>query len=181
MAVTKFVVSVLAIACNLFYAINCHSQEAASIVEQRSDYLRMEADLWNSFENGVDQASMLKKILFDHKSFADAFLNGNEFEQMDFSLFTKIYEWDELSNRLVPLRSLYNSFQPILDKNVAKIDRIELEDLASTVVDEVKLINETMDSIENIMVKQGTYHKVQLVCNCVFFISTNIGAILETF
>lgn len=165
MAVTKLTVSVLAIACNLFYAINCHSQEAASIVEQRNDYLRMEADLWNSFENGVDQASMLRKILIDHKSFADAFFKDNEYEQMDFSLFTKIYEWDELSNRLVPLRSLYESFQPIVDKNVVKIDRRELEDLAQTVVDETKLINETMDSIENIMVKQGTYHKVQLVCN----------------
>lgn len=163
MTVTKLIVSVVAIACNLFYAINCHSQEAASIVVQRSDYLRIEADLWSTFENGVDETSMLKRILLEHKSFGDAYLKDNEFEQMDFSLFTRIYEWDELNSRLQPLRSLYDSFQPILGKNVLKIERIELEDLARTLLNEAKLINETFEAIENIMVKQGTYHKIQLV------------------
>lgn len=155
--------TVVAIACNLFYAIDCHSPESAPIIEQRYEYLHMEAELWDLVENGVDQTSVLKRILADHKAYCDAILTHNEYEQMDFSLFTKIFEWDELSNRLFPLRSLYDSFHPLLGKNVAHLNRIEVEDLAQTILEDGQRINETLNIVENILVKQGTYHKIQLV------------------
>lgn len=170
MTTTKVIVAVLAIACNLIYAIDCHLQDSAPIIEQRHEYLHLEAELWDLVENGVDQSSVLKRILTDHKAYCDAILTSNEYENMDFSLFAKIFEWDELTGRLLPLRSLYDSFHPLLDKNVLHLNRIEVEDLAQTILDDGQRINETLNIIQNIMVTQGTYHKIQLV-GCSFFVS----------
>lgn len=147
-------------------AINGYSKGAASIDFLRAQYLQMEAELWSIIENGVDQSSVLNQILGQHKAFIDGNITANDYNENDFFLLEKIYEWTIVKENIVPIRSLFDSFQTVVDKNFGSPNSLELNDLADTVLSESELINNTASNIENFMVKQGTYYKVMLVRNC---------------
>lgn len=159
-ALTFFITS------HLLCAINGYSKGAASIDFLRAQYLQMEAELWSIIENGVDQSSVLNQILGQHKAFIDGNITANDYNENDFFLLEKIYEWTIVKENIVPIRSLFDSFQTVVDKNFGSPNSLELNDLADTVLSESELINNTASNIENFMVKQGTYYKVMLVRNC---------------
>lgn len=153
------------ISCNLFNAINCYLPKASSIDIHRAQYLQLEAELWSIVENGVDQSSVLNQVLRHHKAFIDSNLTSPQYDLNEFFHFGKIYEWNVLVDEFTPIQGLFESFIPILNKNVQKINSLELNDFAETTLSETDKLNETLENIENLMVKQGTYYKVMLVRN----------------
>lgn len=163
--VLKFAVTVLIITCHLFGTTNGYTKGAAAIDFLRAQYLQLEAELWSIIENGVDQSSVLNQILGQHKAFIDSNITANDYNENEFYLFEKIYEWSIVKESLVPIRSLFDSFRTVIDKNHGHFNSLELNDLADTILSEWELINGTATNIDTFMVKQGTYYKVMLVRN----------------
>lgn len=159
----KFAVVAFFVSCNLLCAISGYSKGVASIDFLRAQYLQLEAELWSIVENGVDQSSVLNQILGQHKAFIDQNLTQNDLNENEFYLLEKIYEWNIVKESLMPIRSLFDSFQEVVDKNTDHFNNLELTDLADTILSESEQINGTAENIENFMVKQGTYYKVMLV------------------
>lgn len=162
--VVKFaVISFFFISCNLLCAISGYSKGAAPIDFLRAQYLQLEAQLWSIVENGVDQTSVLNQILSSHKEFIDHNITVYDYNENEFYLHEKIYEWSIVKESIMPIRSLFDSFRVVLDKNVQQFNSLELTDLADTVLSESDRINGTAENVETFMVKQGTYYKVSLV------------------
>lgn len=159
----KIAVVAFFVACHLFGAIDGYGKGATTVDLVRAHYLQMEAELWSIVENGVDQSSVLNQILGQHKAFIDRNITLNDYNENEFFLLEKIYEWNVVKESLLPIRSLFDSFKTVVDKNVNQFNTLELTDLADTVLSETELINGTAENIENFMVKQGTYYKVMLV------------------
>lgn len=164
--VLKVAVTVLVITtCHLFGTTAGYTKGSAAIDFLRAQYIQLEAELWSIIENGVDQSSVLNQILGQHKAFIDSNLTANDYDENDFYLFEKIYEWTMVKESLVPIRSLFDSFRTVIDKNYGNFNSLELNDLADTILSEYALINSTASNIDTFMVKQGTYYKVMLVRN----------------
>lgn len=159
----KIAVVAFFISCNLLCAITGYSKGATSTDFVRAQYLQMEAELWSIIENGVDQSSVLNQILGQHKKFIDRNITNIDYNENEFYLLEKIYEWNIVKESLTPIRTLFDSYQVIVDKNADQFNRLELIDLADTILSESENINGTTENIENFMVKQGTYYKVMLV------------------
>ncbi|XP_031632298.1 uncharacterized protein LOC116346405 isoform X2 [Contarinia nasturtii] len=160
--VVKIAVVAFFISCNIFCAISTYTKGATSIDFLRAQYLQLEAELWSIVENGVDQSSVLNQILGQHKTFIDQNLTLSDYNENEFYLLEKIYEWNIVKESLTPIRTLFNSFKLVIDKNVVQFQRLELTDLADTILSESEAINGTAENIETFMVKQGTYYKVML-------------------
>lgn len=163
----KWFVAIVLVTCSV---VNAHSGEATTIDAVRAAYLQLEAELWDHVENGVDQSSVLNQICAQHRNMFEKNFTLIDQDENDFFLLEKIFEWNILKQNLMPIRSLYETFPPILKKNRDKFDRLELTDLAETVVSETDQINNTLEEIENYMIKQGVYYKVMLVCGNFFFV-----------
>lgn len=149
--------------CNLLCAISGYSKGATSTDFLRAQYLQLEAELWSIIENGVDQSSVLNQILGQHRTFVDQNITNIDYNENEFYLLEKIFEWNIVKESLTPIRTLFDSFQVIVDKNADHFNQLELIDLADTILSESENINSTSENIENFMVKQGTYYKVMLV------------------
>lgn len=151
------------ISCNLFCAISSYTKGATSIDFLRAQYLQLEAELWSIIENGVDQSSVLNQILGQHKTFIDQNLTHTDYNENEFYLLEKIYEWNIVKESLTPIRTLFDSYEKVVNKNIGQFQKLELIDLADTILSDSETINGTAENIENFMVKQGTYYKVMLV------------------
>ncbi|XP_055305104.1 uncharacterized protein LOC129569900 isoform X2 [Sitodiplosis mosellana] len=158
----KIAVVAFFISCNLLCAISGYSKGATSTDFLRAQYLQLEAELWSIIENGVDQSSVLNQILSQHQTFIDRNITNIDYNENEFYLLEKIYEWNIVKESLTPIRKLFETFQMIVDKNAEQFNRLELTDLADTILSESENINGTTENIENFMVKQGTYYKVML-------------------
>lgn len=163
--------NILKIAVIVLFITTCHfigttdgyTKGSAAVDFLRAQYLQLEAELWSIIENGVDQSSVLNQILSQHKAFIDSNITANDFNENEFYLLEKIYEWSMVKESLVPIRSLFDSFRTVIDKNHGAFNSLELNDLADTILSESELINGTASNIDTFMVKQGTYYKVMLV------------------
>lgn len=151
--------------CNLFNAINCYVPKSSTIEIYRAKYLQMEAELWSIVENGVDQTSVLHQVLRQHKAFIEQNLTTIHVDQNDFYLFETIFEWKLLKDDFEQILNLFDAFLPILYRNMLQPNNLELNDFAETTMADLNQINNTLDNIENLMIKQGTYYKVSLVRN----------------
>lgn len=160
----KCSVTIVLVLCSVFHPTNGYYSNYASTVDTlRAQYIELEAELWSIVENGVDQSSVLSQINRRHKAFIEDNLTRIDQDENDFFLFEKIYEWNQLKQNFMPIRSLFDTLLPVLMKNADKFDRLELTDFAYTVFSEAEHINQTLEDIEGYMVKQGTYYKVMLV------------------
>lgn len=165
--VVKAAVIVLCITFHFVGTIDGYSKGSAAVDFVRAQYLQLEAELWSIIENGVDQSSVLNQILSQHRAFIDGNITANDCNENEFYLFEKIYEWSMVKESLAPIRSLFDSFRTVIDKNREHFNSLELTDLADTILSEWELINGTAANIDTFMVKQGTYYKIMLVCvNC---------------
>lgn len=169
--VKSVVVTFFFLTSHLFCAINGYSKGAAPIDFLRAQYLQMEAELWSIIENGVDQSSVLNQVLGQHRAIIDGNITLNDYNENDFYLLENIYEWSVVKESLLPIRSLFDSFKMVVDKNHGNPNSLELTDLADTVLSESELINNFTSNIETLMVKQGTYYKIMLVRSVILTIA----------
>lgn len=131
----------------------------------RNEYLTMEENSWSVIENGIDHVQSLKQIIKLYRQFIEDKLTS-QLSVNDFIMFDKIYEWKVLQQNLITLNSLFEAYRLMLSQYVEEFDNLALNDFAETVLfDKDWPVNQTLDQIENIMVKQGLYYKATLVSN----------------
>lgn len=156
---------------NLFYkilwlALTCHVcvQGQGIVVDvDRSDYIALEENSWSVIENGVDHTESLKQIMRNYRQFVEDHMTSEQ-SVNDFIAFDKIYEWKLLQQSLMTLNNLFEACRLMLSQYVEEFDNLALNDFAETVLfDKDWPVNQTLDEIENIMVKQGLYYKATLV------------------
>lgn len=143
--------------------------EASPTDVLRSSFVHFEQGLWSEFENGIDQLSnqnnpgSVEIVLSAFREFVAANLSQN-FIGNDFMFMENVYEWKILEKDIFSLNNIFEVFRPMLEKHSDQIFRRELTDFTETVLsDPLYSVNETLNKIENIMIKQGLYYKVALV------------------
>lgn len=158
---------------NLFYkilwlALTCYVSvqgQGIQIDAVRSEYIALEENSWSVIENGIDHAQSLKQIMKNYREFIEDQLTSAQ-SVNDFITFDKIYEWKLLQQNLITLNNLFEAYRLMLSQYVEEFDNLALNDFAETVLfDKDWPVNQTLDQIENIMVKQGLYYKATLVSN----------------
>lgn len=142
--------------------VGAHGQ-GIQIDAVRANYAALEENSWSVIENGIDHAQSLKQIMKNYRQFVQDELISQQ-SVNDFIVFDKIYEWKILQQSLITLNNLFEAYRLMLSQNVEDLDNLALNDFAETVLfDKDWPVNQTLDEIENIMVKQGLYYKAMLV------------------
>lgn len=149
----------------LFENVWALKQKGASSIDfTRHNYLQLENTSWSVVENDINQKNVLNSIFDIHRAFVDKYLR-QDFYGNEFIILEPIYEWKVLEKDLLSLNSLFDTFRQLLGQYVdSNYDERAISDFAETVLtDKHWPVNETLDQIENIMVKQGLYYKALLV------------------
>lgn len=142
--------------------VSVHGQ-GIQIDAVRSEYIGLEENSWSIIENGIDHTQSLSQIIKNYHKFVEDQLKSPQ-SVNDFITLDKIYEWKILQANLMTLNNLFEAYRLILSKSLDEYDNLALTDLAEAVLtDKDWPVNETLDEIENIMVKQGLYYKATLV------------------
>lgn len=138
--------------------------EASDIDVLRALHNDLEKESIHLFENGVDPANNLRQIFNEYGRFVESNLT-KEFIGNNYIFLENFYEWKLLENDLISLNNLFSSFRTMLLKPFDSVERLELTDFAETVLNDKQFsVNETLEKIINIMVSQGVYYKISLVC-----------------
>ncbi len=150
----------------LWQALTCYVSvqgQGIQIEAVRRDYLALEENSWSVIENGIDHTQSLKQIMKNYRQFVQDQLTSQQ-SVNDFIVFDKFYEWKLLQQSLITLNNLFEAYRLILSQYVEEFDNLALNDFAETVLfDKDWPVNQTLDQIENIMVKQSLYYKATLV------------------
>lgn len=164
----KFPVILAVIFLAIIYSAEAIKQKGASEIDDaRSAYIQLENASWAIVENDVDRKHVLKYLFDGHRNFAAQHLKRN-FYGSEFIILEKFYEWKLLEKDLMTLNSLFETFRLLLDQHVDVYDDLVNNDFAETVLTDKHFpINETLDQIENIMVKQSLYYRAAQVSNCI--------------
>lgn len=154
------VVSVACVRSNVAIEV---ASEATPTDMLRASFVHFEQELWSVIENGVDQPSVGRHILDEYRKFVEENLTQN-FIGNNYVFMERVYEWKILEKDIFSLNNIFDVFRPILGKQFDQIERHELTDFTETVLtDPLYSVNDTLNKIENIMIKQGLYYRVTLV------------------
>lgn len=155
--------AVVFVACSRSYAAIEVADEASPTDMLRASFVHFEQELWSIIENGVDQPSVGRHILDEYRKFVEANLTQN-FIGNNYVFMERVYEWKILEKDIFSLNNIFEVFRPILEKRFDQIERHELTDFTETVLsDPLYSVNDTLNKIENLMIKQGLYYRVALV------------------
>lgn len=139
------------------------ANEATPTDVLRASFVHFEQELWSIIENGVDQPSVGRHIMDEYRKFVAANLTQNLIGN-NYVFMERVYEWKILEKDILSLDNLFNAFRPILNRRFDPEEQRALTDFTETVLsDEQFPVNETLNKIENIMIKQGLYYRVALV------------------
>lgn len=153
----------------LWLALTCYVSvqgQGIQIDTVRRDYMSLEETSWSTIENGIDHVESLKQIMRNYRQFVEEQLISTQTVN-DFLLFDNFYEWKLLQQNLMTLTNLFDAYRLIMSKfDEEKFDDLAYNDFAESVLfDKNWPVNETLEAIENIMVKQGLYYKASQVSN----------------
>jgi hypothetical protein len=149
----------------LWMALMCYvsvqGQNSAIQVDAiRNEYLTLEENSWSVIENGIDHMQSLKQVMKMYRQFVQDQLMSLQ-SVTDFVMFDKFYEWKVLQQNLMTVNNLFDPFKLMLSQHVEEFDNLALNDFAETVLfDKSGSINQTLDQIENNMVKQALYYRL---------------------
>lgn len=150
----------------LWLALTCYVSvqgQGIQIDAVRSEYLGLEENSWSIIENGIDHTQSLNQIIRNYQQFIEDKLKSPQ-SVNDFITLDKIYEWKILQTSLMTLDTLFEAYRLLLSQSLQKFETLSLNDFAETaLLDKDWPVNQTLDEIENIMVKQGLYYKATLV------------------
>lgn len=145
--------------CDFVPVTNALLKGATFIDDTRARYIELEKESWNIVENGVDQNAILKQIFTNHNLFIDNFLT-NSLQENQFLVLESLYEWKTLeATALWPTDRLFDQFKSLLNKSDEFFDKLANEDFADTVLNDRTSVKESLEQIENIMIKQSVYYK----------------------
>ena len=151
--------------------------EVTTIDVYRAKYIKTEQDLWRKTETIENKVDSLKLIFETHRNFNAEFLNNASHlvDSNEFIVLDRLYEWKEVQRDLILINSIFDVFTTLLGKFKDTFDELETNDFILTVIyDRDVAVDKTLESIENIMVKQALYYKVMLVgiilCNIFYFL-----------
>lgn len=151
---------ILAIILAIIYNAKAIKQKGSSDIDNiRQLYIQLENQSWSIVNNKTDQNSILRYLFDGHRNFAQQYLKRN-FLGSEFIILEPFYEWKLLEKDLMTINSLFETFRLLLDQHVDDYDRLMNNDFAETVLTDKHFpINDTMDQIENIMIKQSLYYR----------------------
>lgn len=167
MMVIKFAriiwIAAVVVACAQTSSAIESASEATPTDMLRASFVRFEQELWSTIENGVDQPSVAEHILEEYQKFVTENLT-QDFIGNDYMFMERVFEWKVLERDILTLNNLFNALRPILRQRFGQIERHVLTDYTETVLsDPINSVNETLNKIENIMIKQGLYYRFALV------------------
>lgn len=152
----------------LWLALTCYVSvqgQGIQIDAVRSEYMSLEENSWSIIENGIDHTQSMNQIIKNYQQFIGEQLKSPQ-SVNDFITLDKIFEWKLLQASLMTLNTLFEAYRLLLSQSLEKFDSLALNDFAETALfDKDWPVNQTLDEIENIMVKQGLYYKATLVSN----------------
>lgn len=152
----------------LWLALTCYVSvqgQGIQIEAVRSEYMRLEENSWSIVENGIDHTQSMNQIIKNYQQFIEDQLKSPQ-SVNDFITLDKIFEWKLLQASLMTLNTLFEAYRLLLSQSLVEFDSLALNDFAETALfDKDWPVNQTLDEIENIMVKQGLYYKATLVSN----------------
>lgn len=166
----------------------------------RSSYVQLEKNLWDKYVDKVSALTLnekLYKIFNQHFMFIQQHMDKN-FDEQDFSVLSKFYEWNIIEPDVKSIHSLFkDSFRTRLvtelatqDTGSGGFDERACLDLAETVLtDELWPVNRTMEKIQNNIYNQGLYYKAKSVGalpslahdDCTQVINSNSVNLLDSF
>lgn len=144
----------------IIYSVKAIKQKGSSDTDNiRNLYIQLENKSWSIVNNEIDQKSILRYLFDGHRNFAQQYLKRN-FIGSEFIILEPFYEWKLLEKDLMTINSLFETFRLLLDQHVDVYDDLVNNDFAETVLTDKHFpINDTMDQIENIMIKQSLYYR----------------------
>lgn len=134
---------------------------------ERARYTKVQDDMWAL----VDKAGSQPKHDIEETLYTTyrnlAVSNWTErYRENEFGFLQRFYEWNLVERDLLGIESLWVAFKAFLANQFTTNDFNELAgmDFADTVFHDTQLtMNASMDSIHQIMVKQGFYYKAAMV------------------
>lgn len=156
-------VIVICAVCLMPSHVNGLLNGATKMDELRAYYLMIEQNMWRLIETENDRNHGLQQIFEGHRIFVDDNIT-KVYTENDFKILNTVYEWKLLETDIITVNKLFEAFRFLLQQNHEHFDELAATDFADTVFkDEHWPVNETLNMIENIMVKQGMYYKAMLV------------------
>lgn len=129
----------------------------------RAYYLMIEQNMWRLIETENDKNHAVQQIFEGHRVFVDENIT-KIYTENDFDILNTVYEWKLLETNIIAVNKLFEAFRFLLQQSHEHFDELAATDFADTVFkDDHFPVNETLNMIENIMVKQGMYYKAMLV------------------
>lgn len=168
----KIVLTVFTVilACGLWPTSTALLKGATKLDELRAYYLLIEQNMWRIAETETDQNHALQQLFEGHRVFIDENLS-KVYTESDFKILNTVYEWKLLETDIITMNKLFEAFRFLLQQNHEHFDELAATDFADTVFkDEHWPVNGTLETIFNIMIKQGMYYKAMLVGDTILII-----------
>jgi hypothetical protein len=145
---------------------------ATEIDYLRHDFLQLEQELWKIINNvRLSQSDRLEEAYRRFKDYISDRLTINYNEDVYLTL-KRFYEWQLLEQEVLTLNNLFEAFKNFLSHQLAsQFEELAALDFAETVLSDSKWpVNQTLEQIDLIMLKQGLYYKAATVSkNYIFF------------
>jgi hypothetical protein len=131
----------------------------------RYDFARFEVDVWRVVNNvRLSQVDRLEEAYRRFKEFIQdrmAVIYGPEV----YLTLERFYEWQILQPQVATVNNLFEAFRNFLAHQLSsQFEELAATDFAETVLQDSKLaVNDTLESIDLIMMKQGMYYKASAV------------------
>lgn len=159
-----FVIVAVIFVCDFFRVTNALLKGATLIDDVRARYIELETESWNVVENGADRNTMLTHIFRNHRLFIDEFIT-QVLQTDDFLVANQFSEWMTLEAEVLwPTEKLFEQFRSLLNKSNEFFDELTNRDFADTVLNDKLSVKESLDKIENTMIRQTLYYRIGGVC-----------------
>lgn len=159
-----FLIIAVIFVCDFVRVTNALEKGATLIDDVRARYIQLETESWNVVENGADRKTVLTHIFRNHRLFIDEFLNQS-LEPDNFLVANQFSEWMSLEAEVLwPTEKLFEQFRSLLNKSDDFFDELTNKDFADTILNDKISVEESLDKIENIMLRQTLYYRAGGVC-----------------
>jgi hypothetical protein len=134
----------------------------------RHDFARFEVDVWRIVNNvRLSQVDRLEDAYRRYKEFIEDRMSTIYGPDV-YRTLERFYEWQVLEPQVSTVNNLFEAFKNFLAHQLSsQFEELAASDFAETVLHDSKLaVNDTLESIDLIMMKQGMYYKASTVGIC---------------
>lgn len=181
-ALTKLILY-LSIFLPLIVNVNLTRNEGSSQTDTTVfQYIQLQKNTWDKYvdrESSLSLDERVYKILNQHFVFVKSYELQNNYNENDFKVLEKFYEWKNLEPDVKSLHGLFGeNFVSLLERQLkdasdeTSFNQRALLDFAETVLfDKLSPINGTIEKLQNNIYSQGLFYKANTVREMIFFSS----------